>query len=76
MAYFGSFRMGEILSKSKGGEPENLNWGHVNFRPDGSALLNIRFPKIIKNVQGDFVDIFGLEGKDYCPVKCLKAKGK
>ncbi len=76
LAYFGSFRMGEILSKSKGGEPENLKWGGVNFRPDGSALLNIRFPKIIKNVQGDFVDIFGLEGKDYCPVKCLKALAK
>ncbi len=38
--------------------------------------MNIRFPKIIKNVQGDFVDIFGLEGKDYCPVKCLKALAK
>jgi hypothetical protein len=48
----------------------------VNFRPDGSALLNIRFPKIIKNVQGDFVDIFGLEGKDYCPVQCLKSLAK
>ena len=44
LAYFGSFRMGEILSKTKGGEPENLKWGDVNFRPDGSALLNIRFP--------------------------------
>jgi len=76
LAYFGSFRMGEILSKTKGGEPENLKWGDVNFRPDGSALLNIRFPKIIKNVQGDFVDIFGLEGKDYCPVQCLKSLAK
>ncbi len=60
----------------RGGEPENLKWGDVNFRPDESALLNIRFPKIIKNMQGDFVDIFGLEGKDYCPVKCLKALAK
>ena len=76
LAYFGSFRLGEILSNTKGGEFENLKWGDVNFRPDGSALLNIRFPKVIKNVQGDFVDIFGLEGKDYCPVSCLKALAK
>jgi hypothetical protein len=76
LAYFGSFRMGELLAKTKGGESENLKWGDVNFRPDGSALLNIRFPKIVKNIQGDFVDIFSLEGKSYCPVTCLKALAK
>ncbi len=69
--------MGELLAKTKGGgEVKNLKWGAVNFRPDGTALLNIRFPKIIKNVQGDFVDIFNLEGKNYCPVTCLKALAK
>ncbi len=67
---------GNTVKDEGGGELENLKWGDVNFRPDRSALLNIRFPKIIKNVQGNFVDIFGLEGKDYCPVKCLKALAK
>ncbi len=52
MAYFDSFRMGELLAKTKGGgRVKNLKCGDVNFRPDGTALLNIRFPNIINNVQ-------------------------
>ena len=76
LAYFGSFRLGEIVAKTKGGEFENLKWGDVQFRKDGSALLNIRFPKIIKNTKGDFVDIFEIVNKDYCPIRCLKALKK
>ena len=76
LAFFGSFRMGEILAKTKGGAMEDLKWSDVLFREDGSVQLNIRFPKVIKNEKGDFVDIFPIEGKDYCPVKILKALAK
>jgi len=76
LAYFGSFRMGELLAKERGGGLEDLKWSDVKFRKDGSILINIRFPKVVKNTQGDFADIFPITGKDYCPVRNLKAQAK
>jgi hypothetical protein len=76
LAYFGSFRMGELLAKERGGGWEDLKWSDVTFRKDGSILINIRFPKVVKNTQGDFADIFPITGKDYCPVRNLKALAK
>jgi len=76
LAYFGSFRMGEILSTDKKGSFENLKWSDVKFRKDNSVLINIRFPKVIKNANGDFADIFPIENESFCPVKNLKALAK
>jgi hypothetical protein len=76
LAFFGSFRMGEILGTDKKGKVEELKWSDVNFRKDGSILINIRFPKVIKNKNGDFADIFPIQGKNYCPVSCLTSLAK
>jgi len=73
LAYFGSFRMGELLPLNNNyNMEETLNWTDINFRNDNSALINIKFPKHIKNANGDFADIFSIEGKNYCPILLLK----
>ncbi len=76
LAYFGSFRMGEILASEKEGSFENLKWSDVKFRDDNSILLNIRFPKINKKARGEFADIFPIPDKNYCPVEALKILAK
>jgi len=76
LGFFGSFRMGELLATERGGSYENLKWSDVKFRTDNSVLINIRFPKIIKNKNGDFADIFPIENASYCPVSTLKALSK
>ena len=44
-AFFGSFRLGEILSKSKNMIPaETLLWSNMSFR-DNSVIIYIRIPK-------------------------------
>jgi len=73
IAFFGSFRMGELLPKNYSDNNfEKLTWHDVNFRRDGSVLLNVKFPKHVKNSSGDFIDLFPIEGKKYCPVTLLK----
>jgi hypothetical protein len=73
LAFFGSFRMGEILPTNNNfNTAETLNWNDIKFRNDDSILINIKFPKRIKDKNGDFADIFPLTGKKYCPVNLLK----
>ncbi len=71
-AFFGSFRLGEILPKSEGIEPETLTWNRVHFTAKNSAVINIKFPKIIRNHAGDFVDIFEIKNSTFCPYSALK----
>jgi hypothetical protein len=72
LAFFGSFRMGEILcSEANTFSTENFTWNCVNFVED-SAKINIRFPKITRDGKGDFIDIFKTQNKDFCPFTCLK----
>jgi hypothetical protein len=72
LAFFGSFRMGEILcSDANSFSTENFTWKRINFAEE-SATINIRFPKINKDGNGDYIDIFKTRNTDFCPFTCLK----
>ena len=71
-AFFGSFRLGEILPKSEKTEPETLTWDRVRFTQKNSIVINIKFPKVIRDHAGDFVDIFEIKNCSMCPFSALK----
>ncbi len=52
VVFFGSFRLGEILPKSDN-NLENLTWSQIRFTNMRSVVINIRFPKVIRNNTGD-----------------------
>ena len=70
VAFFGSFRLGEILSsrESEYGH-ETLSWDDVQIFED-HAVLHIQAPKSIRSSKGDFVDIF--PAPTCCPFEALK----
>jgi len=72
VAFFGSFRLGEILcSNEKTYNPsETLLWRDVKIRGD-SVLINIKIPKS-RNPKGEFVDLFEFKDNNCCPVNTLK----
>jgi len=72
IAFFGSFRFGEILATSQSTfhEAETLLWTDVSIKED-SAVILIKIPKSRK-LEGEFVDLFQLKGQGYCPVSALK----
>ena len=74
VAFFGSFRFGEILcsSPSKFVENESLLWKDVIFKED-SVLIKIKIPKS-RNAKGKFVDLFTIPNCTFCPVLALKAR--
>jgi hypothetical protein len=73
VAFFGSFRLGEILPAEESvSNPENLKWNQVSFTRKNSAIINIRFPKVIRNTKGDFVDLFEIKNCSCCPYTALK----
>jgi hypothetical protein len=72
VAFFGSFRLGEILPKSDGQDPETLSWNQIKFSKNGSVVINIRFPKVIRDISGDFVDLFEIKNSSFCPFSALK----
>jgi hypothetical protein len=70
LAFFGSFRLGEILSRKETViHPETLTWNNVKIF-ETHAIVHIRFPKNLRARSGDFVDIFPYPG--CCPLTCLK----
>ena len=73
IAFFGSFRFGEILCENKNSfNPlENLMWDDIKFRSDGSCLIKIKIPKS-RNPKGEFVDLFPFTGHGCCPIVNLK----
>ncbi len=73
MAFFGSFRLGEILPKSDRREPDTLSWNQIKFTNKRSTVVNIRFPKVILNNTGDFGDLFEIKKSNYCPFSALKS---
>jgi hypothetical protein len=72
VAFFGSFRLSEILPKSEN-NMENLTWSQIKFTNMGSVVINIRFPKVIRSSAGDFVDLFEIKNSTFCPLSSLKA---
>jgi hypothetical protein len=71
VAFFGSFRLSEILPSENPGLPETLTWDRIHFTDLGSAIINIRFPKAMKKPQGDFVDVFRIGNCSFCPFSAL-----
>jgi hypothetical protein len=70
LAFFGSFRLGEILSPNDSiFSRETLTWDDIQIFED-HAIINIRFPKSLRSKRGDFVDIFPFP--DCCPLSALK----
>jgi hypothetical protein len=73
VAFFGSFRMGELLaSKENCMDSETLTWDCVNFTSESTAVIQVRFPKNSKNGSSQFVDIFKVDKPAVCPYECLK----
>ncbi len=73
VAFFGSFRMGELLSQEETKyNTEALTWDCVKFVSDDSAVIQIKFPKTSKSGSSQFVDIFRTSDSSTCPLTCLK----
>lgn len=73
VAFWGSFRLGEILSPSPMAFNfyETLLWSDVTFRPDGSVMIHLKSTKT-KTFPGQIVDLFPFHIETCCPVKALK----
>jgi hypothetical protein len=72
LAFFGSFRMCEILmSSEKQFSEEHLSWSRVSFSTSDYATIHIGLPKINKFSCGDFIDIFKIANESFCPFSCL-----
>jgi hypothetical protein len=76
-AFFGSFRLGEMLSRLEFSfnPTEILMWDDIKFRKDGSVLIHVKIDKC-KNSGGSFVDLFPFECHGCCPVESLKRMKK
>jgi hypothetical protein len=73
VAFFGSFRMGELLSQEETTyNTETLSWDCVKFMSSDSAVVQIKFPKSSKGGSSQFVDIFKTSDSSTCPFTCLK----
>jgi hypothetical protein len=44
----------------------------VIFTHKKSAIINIKFPKVFRNIKGDFIDLFEIKNSDCCPYTALK----
>ena len=73
-AFFGSFRLGEILPKSEyNAHPsDTLLWKDINVISSDHVLIHVKVTKS-RSKQGDYVDMFGFQGHGVCPVKTLLA---
>jgi hypothetical protein len=72
VAFFGSFRMGEILSKNDFIFcSETLTWDCINLSIPDIATVQVKFPKINSNGKSDFIDLFAIKDSPLCPYTCL-----
>jgi hypothetical protein len=76
VAFFGSFRMGELLCPTEDSYNEDmLVWSDVFLNGDSSVVLTIRHQK--SNKAGDErVEVFAFPGHNCCPVKALNCLNK
>jgi len=75
VAFFGTMRMGELLSPADNWlDPgATLTWGDVKYREDSNSyLIHVKSPKMGTS-EGEFVDIFPFTSiKGMCPVAALR----
>jgi len=71
-AFFGSFRMGEILCQdsTKFHPDENLLWKDVKIKID-SVTVKVKIPKNRKPT-GEYIDLFEYKDSGYCPISAIK----
>jgi hypothetical protein len=71
VAFYGSFRFGELVSESvkSYNKNETLLWSDINFGTD-FAVIHIKITKN-KTKNGEFIDLFTQKDSHYCPVKAL-----
>lgn len=71
LAFFGSFRMGELLSKfeNKFDSATTLLWSDIKIKQD-CCIVHIKSPKS-GNPNGEYVDIFGFANHNCCPLKSM-----
>ena len=73
-AFFGSFRLGELLPSSEKNcnAADTLLWKDINFVSKDHILIHIKVSKS-RSKGGDYIDIFSFPGHNVCPVKTLYA---
>jgi hypothetical protein len=72
LAFFGSFRLGEILCQARNKfTKDNLTWRDVTFNESGSVTIHIRHPKSNKE-GGERVEVYSFAGHSCCPVAALR----
>ena len=73
LAFFESFRLGEILPQNEKTFCPNdtLLWEDVKLVLEDHFIIHFKTPKS-RLPEGEFVDIFSFEGYGVCPVKALK----
>ena len=76
-AFFGSFRLGEILpaSEHNAHPSDTLLWKDINVISNEHVLVHVKVTKS-RSKQGDYVDIFSFPGHGTCPVKSIIALRK
>jgi hypothetical protein len=76
VAFFGSMRLGELLSSRRDcfNPHETLLWENLKFF-ESSVIITVKVPKS-KNKQGEYIDIFENPDGRFCPVMALKALKK
>jgi hypothetical protein len=71
LAFFGSFRISEILCPSANSfNKDTLVWPDVVFDDKKSVTIHVRHPKSNK-VGGEKVEVFEFSGHNCCPVRAL-----
>jgi hypothetical protein len=71
LAFFGSFRIAEILCPTDNAySADTLVWSDVFFNDNLSVTITIRHPKSNRS-GGERVDVFKFAGHNCCPVKAL-----
>jgi hypothetical protein len=72
IAFFGSFRFGELLSvtATSFNSNETLLWRDVVVEKD-AVILHVKVPKS-KKEGGEFIELFEIKNNPYCPVHAIK----
>jgi len=74
LAFFGTIRMGEILSPREDSfdKTTTLTWGDIIYlEKEDSFIIHLKIPKGAPR-EGEFVDIFPFKSFGCCPVAALK----
>jgi hypothetical protein len=77
LAFFGSFRFGELVAKTESNFHihETLLWKDMKFFKDNSIRIHNKIPKN-RSQNGEHISLFEFESNSCCPIKalnCLKS---